>query len=154
MIIRNVNLSDIPGIIKLNNKESKWVGEKDISFFSNYFDIPFFYTVEDMKRIVGFLMAMDEKCDYGSENYLWFKGRYDKFYYIDRVIVDGSMRGKGIASMLYKEVINNKGSVPLVAEVAIEPPNEGSVKFHDKVGFKEVGTLTSDGKKVRMYYLD
>jgi hypothetical protein len=64
------------------------------------------------------------------------------------------MRGKGIASLLYRELIDIKQDIPLVAEVSINPSNEGSVIFHDKIGFKEVGTLTSCDKKVRMYYLD
>ncbi|MFA5559142.1 MAG: GNAT family N-acetyltransferase, partial [Methanofastidiosum sp.] len=78
----------------------------------------------------------------------------NKFYYIDRVIVDESMRGKGIASLLYRELIDIKLDIPLVAEVSINPSNDGSVIFHEKIGFKEVGTLTSGDKKVRMYYLD
>ncbi|NYT03280.1 MAG: GNAT family N-acetyltransferase [Candidatus Methanofastidiosa archaeon] len=154
MNIRRAQEKDLPKILELNNIESKWVGKKEISFFQKYMNIPFFSIIEDKENVVGFLMVMDHNTEYDSINFLWFKNKFKKYYYIDRVIVDESMRGKGIASMLYKEVINNKGPVPLVAEVAIEPPNEGSVKFHDKVGFKEVGTLTSDGKKVRMYYLD
>ncbi|NPV50326.1 MAG: GNAT family N-acetyltransferase [Candidatus Methanofastidiosum sp.] len=154
MNIRRAQEKDLPRILELNNIESKWVGKKEISFFQKYWNIPFFSIIEDSDKVVGFLMAMDDCTDYDSVNFLWFKNKFRKYYYIDRVIVDESMRGKGIASMLYKELINNKGPVPLVAEVAIEPQNEGSVKFHDKVGFKEVGTLTSDGKKVRMYYLD
>jgi predicted GNAT superfamily acetyltransferase len=154
MNIRRAQDKDLPRILELNNIESKWVGEKEISFFQKYLNIPFFSIIEDTDKVVGFLMAMDHDTDYDSINFLWFKNKFKKYYYIDRVIVDESMRGKGIASLLYKEVINKKGDTPLVAEVAIEPPNEGSVKFHDKVGFKEVGTLTSECKKVRMYYLD
>ena len=154
MNIRRAQDKDLPKILELNNIESKWVGKKEISFFQRYMNIPFFSVIEDTSKVVGFLMAMDHDTDYDSINFLWFKNKFKKYYYIDRVIVDESMRGKGVASLLYKEVINKKGNMPLVAEVAIEPPNEGSVKFHDKVGFKEVGTLTSDGKKVRMYYLD
>lgn len=154
MVIRRVQEKDLLGVIELNNRESKWVGKKDIDFFQKYINIPIFIIFESNEKIVGFLMAMNEKINYDSENYLWFKKRYDKFYYIDRVIVDESMRGKGIASRLYKEVIGKKGNIPLVAEVSIVPSNEGSVIFHDKIGFKEVGTLKSGDKKVRMYYLD
>ncbi|KYC50091.1 MAG: Acetyltransferase (GNAT) family protein [Candidatus Methanofastidiosum methylothiophilum] len=154
MNIRRAQEKDLPKILELNNIESKWVGKKEIGFFQKYMNISFFSVIEDTEKVVGFLMAMDHDTDYDSINFLWFKNKFRKYYYIDRVIVDESMRGKGIASMLYKEVIDKKGPVPLVAEVAIKPSNESSVKFHDKVGFKEVGTLTSDGKKVRMYYLD
>ena len=153
MIIQRAQLNVLPKVVELNNRESKWVGKKDIAFFQKYMDIPFFNIVEDNSEIVGFLMAMDQNTDYDSINFLWFKERYDKFYYIDRVIVDESKRGKGIGSLLYRELIINKGNIPLVAEVSIEPSNEGSVIFHEKNGFIEVGTLTSGDKKVRMYCL-
>ncbi|MCC7572603.1 MAG: GNAT family N-acetyltransferase [Candidatus Methanofastidiosum sp.] len=154
MNIRRAQEKDLPRILELNNIESKWVGKKEIAFFQKYMNIPFFSVIENTEKVVGFLMAMDHSTDYDNINFLWFKNKFRRYYYIDRVIVDESMRGKGIVSMLYKEVINKKGPIPLVAEVSIEPPNEDSVKFHNKVGFKEVGTLTSGGKKVRMYYLD
>ncbi|KYC48095.1 MAG: Acetyltransferase (GNAT) family protein [Candidatus Methanofastidiosum methylothiophilum] len=154
MSIRRAKEKDLHRIIDLNNRESKWVGKKEIDFFQNYMDIPIFNVFETNDRIVGFLMAMDQNTDYDSINFLWFKNKFNKFYYIDRVIVDESMRGKGIASLLYKELIDTKGDIPLVAEVSINPLNEGSLIFHDKLGFKEVGTLKSCDKKVRMYYLD
>lgn len=154
MSIRRAEEKDLPRILELNNKESKWVGEKEIDFFQKYIDIPIFDVFEANDRIVGFLMAMDQNTDYDSMNFLWFKNKFNKFYYIDRVIVDVSMRGKGIASLLYKELIDTKGVIPLVAEVSINPSNEGSVIFHNKIGFKEVGTFTSGDKKERMYYLE
>ena len=154
MIIQRAQLNVLPKVVELNNRESKWVGKKDIAFFQKYMDIPFFNIVEDNSEIVGFLMAMDQNTDYDSINFLWFKDKFNKFYYIDRVIVDESMGGKGIASLLYRELIDIKQDIPLVAEVSINPSNEGSVIFRDKIGFKDVGTLTSCDKKVRMYYLD
>lgn len=154
MSIRRAKEKDLPSILDLNNRESKWVGKKEIDFFQKYMYIPIFNVFETNERIVGFLMAMDQNTDYDSINFLWFKDKFNKFYYIDRVIVDESMGGKGIASLLYRELIDIKQDIPLVAEVSINPSNEGSVIFHDKIGFKEVGTLTSCDKKVRMYYLD
>jgi hypothetical protein len=154
MSIRRAKEEDLPSILDLNNRESKWVGKKDIDFFQNYMDIAIFNVFEVNERIIGFLMAMDQNTDYDSINFLWFKNKFNKFYYIDRVIVDESMRGKGIASLLYKELLDTKGDIPLVAEVSINPSNVGSIVFHDKIGFKEVGTLTSGDKKVKMYYLD
>ncbi|HOC77711.1 MAG TPA: GNAT family N-acetyltransferase [Methanofastidiosum sp.] len=153
MIIRRAHLNDFPKILELNNKESKWVGNKDINFFQKYMNISFFNVAEYNGKIIGFLMAMNQNTEYDSINFLWFREKYDRFYYIDRVIVDESIRGKGIGSLLYKELLDKREDVPLVAEVSIEPSNEGSVIFHEKNGFIEVGTLTSGDKKVRMYYL-
>lgn len=153
MIVRRAHLNDLLKILELNNRESKWVGTKDIDFFQRYMNISFFSVAEYNGKIVGFLMAMDQNTEYDSINFLWFKERYNKFFYIDRVIVDESIRGKGIGSLLYRELMNKRENIPLVAEVSIEPSNEGSVIFHDKIGFREVGKLKSGDKKVRMYYL-
>ena len=146
MIVRRAHLNDLPRILELNNRESKRVGNKDINFFQKYMDISFFNVAE-------YNGTIDQNTEYDSINFLWFKERYDKFFYIDRVIVDESIRGKGIGSLLYRELMDKRENIPLVAEVSIEPSNEGSVIFHDKIGFREVGTLKSGNKKVRMYYL-
>ena len=45
----------------------------------------------------AFLIAFDENADYESENFLWFRARYERFAYVDRVVVPESARGKGVA---------------------------------------------------------
>jgi hypothetical protein len=35
----------------------------------------------------AFLIAFDQAADYDSPNYLWFRQRYARFVYVDRVVV-------------------------------------------------------------------
>jgi predicted GNAT superfamily acetyltransferase len=92
--------------------------------------------------IVAFCLGFREGADYDSLNYLWFSKRYEKFLYIDRVVVDINYQASGIGHLIYKEVFSlaEKNEVPLVtAEIDIEPPNPVSLRFHKKFGFSEVG---------------
>lgn len=34
----------------------------------------------------AFLLAFDERADYDNPNYLWFRARYPRFVYVDRII--------------------------------------------------------------------
>jgi len=155
MMIRAAGKKDLSAIIRLNNCEAGWVGVKGNAFFETCLNIPFFYVIEEQGKISGFLMAMSQSCDYGSKNFLWFKDRYKRFYYVDRVIIDHKERGKGLGTALYHELLKNRNSVPVVAEVSIDPLNATSIRFHEKLGFKEVGIFSADGKKIcRMYKLD
>ena len=43
----------------------------------------------------AFLLAVDQDADYSGPNFLWFRARYPRFVYIDRVIVAASQRQKG-----------------------------------------------------------
>ena len=108
-------------------------------------------------RVAGFLMGFRNGSSYDSINYQWFAQRFTDFLYIDRVVVGGDFHGQGIASRLYRDAIdwsrqNDLGS--LVAEIDLEPPNEGSLQFHRKFGFLEVDQLThSPGKRVSLQRL-
>ena len=58
-----------------------------------------------MARRIGnldaFLLAFDQDADYDSPNFLWFRARYPRFVYVDRVVVASSARGRGYARRLY-----------------------------------------------------
>jgi len=43
---------------------------------------------------------------YDSPNYLWFRQRYPRFVYVDRVVVARAMRGRGYARLLYAGLFN------------------------------------------------
>lgn len=104
--------------------------------------------------VSAFVIAFDEAADYQSPNYLWFRGRYQKFVYVDRIVVDPAQRGRGHARALYAEVIKRAvatGRPVIVCEVNIDPPNPRSDSFHAALGFTEVGSasLAGSGKTVR-----
>lgn len=64
------------------------------------------------------------------------------------IYVDSTYRNKGIATQLLKALIRrakDEGYKTMVA--GIDASNKGSMKLHEKLGFKHTGTLTQVGFK-------
>ena len=107
----------------------------------------------------GFLIALDEGAAYKNPNFDWFRGRYSRFVYIDRVVVEPARRGRGIARQLYEDLFGaaRAASRPrIVCEVNSDPPNPASDAFHARLGFAVVGTahLADRDKTVRYFCKD
>lgn len=102
-------------------------------------------------RVVGFALAFREGASYASPNYRWFSGKYERFLYVDRVVVARARHRAGVGSALYREVIavaRRQGLPRVVCEIDAEPPNAASAAFHERFGFVEVGTQwVGDGAK-------
>lgn len=111
----------------------------------------YFRAIEDERKLAGFLIGFDPTADYGSPNFTWFKEHYDRFVYIDRIIVAPAFRGKGVAFRLYRdlEVFAVARKIPMMTcEYNLRPENEDSRRFHEKYGFHEVGQQETDqGRK-------
>ena len=107
--------------------------------------------VESGGHVAAFLLALREGAGYVSPNYRWFDARGGAFLYVDRVIVDISQQGRGLASALYGDLIGfarETGVGRIACELDIEPANVPSARFHDRHGFIEVGTQwVADGTK-------
>jgi len=102
------------------------------------------------------LLAFDQDADYDSPNFLWFRARFDRFVYIDRVVVAPGRRGQGVARTLYGELFAQAvaaGHTLAVCEVNVSPPNPGSDVFHNALGFKEAGSATLAGGLRTVRYL-
>jgi len=103
----------------------------------------------------AFLLAFDQGADYDSPNFLWFRARYPRFVYVDRIVVAASARGRGCARRLYRDLFEHAGKVGhecVVCEVNISPPNPASDAFHAALGFAEVGSASvHEGSKTVRY---
>ena len=110
----------------------------------------------DQNSLLGFVICLPPRTDYGSLNYAWFNDRYDGFLYVDRVAVSSLHRNMKIGTLLYSEVISlaEQKGIPVVAEVNRIPPNPGSMRFHERCGFTEVGTFNHQEKSVTMLLKD
>lgn len=114
------------------------------------------------RRIGGveaFILAFDQDSDYRGENFLWFKARYARFVYVDRIVAAAGARGRGLARRLYEGVFAaavQAGQSLVVCEVNAEPPNPQSDAFHKAFGFETVGfaSLGAGEKRVRYLCLD
>jgi len=102
----------------------------------------------------AFLIAFDERAIYDSPNYLWFRQRYRRFVYVDRIVVAAPLRGRGYARMLYCDLFSRArraGHDIIVCEVNSDPPNPALDAFHASLGFEEAGraAIHQGGKTVR-----
>ncbi len=99
------------------------------------------------------LLTFDQDADYDSPNFLWFRDRYPRFVYVDRIAVAAHARGDGLARALYEDLFQSAraaGHSDIVCEVNSEPPNPASDAFHARLGFEAVGRGALDnGKQVR-----
>jgi uncharacterized protein len=94
--------------------------------------------------VAGFCQVLPPGANYQSDNYQWFSARYDDFVYLDRVAVAEEYRGRGIGSRLYDEVERRSRASWFTLEVNLRPRNDGSLRFHARKGFVEVGQQETD----------
>lgn len=140
-------------LLALNNAHAVELSELDAAAFEDRIARACFARGYDDPA--AFLLAYDERAGAGlGPNYAWFKARYPRFVYIDRVVVDGAGRGRGIASRLYADLFAMAaaaGHALVGCEVNSDPPNPASDAFHARHGFAEVGLahLADRGKTVR-----
>ncbi|MDJ0930858.1 GNAT family N-acetyltransferase [Breoghania sp.] len=109
------------------------------------------------KDMDAFVLAFDETADYGSPNFLWFRERFDRFVYVDRICVDPALRGRGLARRLYEHIFDYARSVGagrVVCEVNAELPNPASDAFHASLDFHEVGSVLLPDRKKRVTYYE
>lgn len=104
----------------------------------------------------AFLLAFDQAAAYDSPNFLWFRERFERFVYVDRIVVAGTHRRRGLARALYDDlfaVARAAGHERVVCEVNSDPPNPGSDAFHAALGFETVGEARLEGRGKTVRYL-
>ena len=150
-IIRDVSDADLDAVLSLNQSEVPHVGSVDLLrmhwFAAN---ASYFRVAMDDDRLAAFLIGLRPGTSYDSPNYLWFCERYDDFAYVDRIAVAEFARRGGLASHLYEDFANAMPATvnTMTCEVNLHPPNESSMRFHERLGFHQVGLqLTENGSK-------
>ena len=138
-----INEQGLPGTGKVSKKEIVQLLEFSSLSVGAY----------DQGELVGFVVCLPPKTAYGSLNYAWFNEHYESFVYVDRIAVSEENRNKGVGSVLYDHVVSysKQHGVPVAAEVNRKPPNPGSMRFHHRFGFEEVGVLHHAEKSVTMF---
>lgn len=144
MHIRDALPADHPAILALNLESEALLSPMDARRLA-HLDAQAAYhrvAVDDEGNIAAFLLAFREGVDYDSPNYLWFAQRYPHFLYVDRVVVDGNVQGRGLGALLYRDLFvfaAVHGVDTIACEYYSKPPNAASAAFHARFGFREVG---------------
>jgi len=105
---------------------------------------------------LAFLLALAPGTEYDSENYRWFSAHRPGSLYVDRIVVAPHAHGRGLGRLLYaavEERARELGLAEITCEVNLEPPNPGSLAFHGRLGFVQVGEQVTKGGSVRVALL-
>ncbi len=147
----------LPTIVKINQEALPAVSSvtlKDMEHFLSIVD--YFRTLQLDDIIVGFLIALTPGKDYHSPNYKWFEKKFDSFMYVDRIVIDFAYQSNGFGWAFYNNLrkFTEYRSPRITCEVNLRPPNEGSIIFHEKYGFRQVGTQETEGGKKEVSLLE
>ena len=144
MPVRLLVPADLDRVLAINESGVPGVGPIDASQLAHLVDessMALVATVDDPTddTVAGFCLVLPPGADYGSVNYRWFSERYDDFVYLDRVAIAPEFQGRGLGRELYDEVERRADAAWFTLEVNLRPRNDGSLAFHDRLGFVEVG---------------
>jgi uncharacterized protein len=155
--VTSVDLSDrafAEALLALNNAhalELSWLEPERLKHL-----VAEAFLARSIGHLNGFLLAFDQTADYDSPNFLWFRSRYPRFVYVDRIVVVSAARGRGHARRLYRDLFEHAaqaGHDRVVCEVNMDPPNPASDAFHAALEFVEVGTASVHGGSRTVRYL-
>lgn len=143
-ILRNAIESDLESIVMLNTAVERQTSPMSsdrlrlLAQYSSYYKVA---VIES--EVAGFLIAMPNGTAYDNDNYAWFDRRVPSFLYVDRIVVGAEFSGHGVGSKLYADLFafaRTKKVKAITCEYNIKPPNLASRAFHNKFGFRELGT--------------
>lgn len=157
MDIHTLKKKDVPSLWCINEDGLPGVGkvtEAALADLLSLAELPL--GAFDGDALVGFVLCLVPGTRYASPNYAWFNEHYNSFLYVDRVAVLHTHRNRQVGTQLYASVIEhaNQRHWPIAAEVSLKPPNPGSMRFHGRHDFREVGTLHHEHQSVAMLLRD
>ena len=154
--VRLLELGDLEWVLKANNAAVPAVNPHDASSLRALIDgADRCWVAVDGTTPVGLLVTFGPGATYESTNYRWLSERYDRFRYVDRIVVIPEAKGRGVGRALYRALEEHVASVEaerVLCEVNIEPPNPSSIAFHTAMGWSPIADREiSVGKAVRYF---
>jgi predicted GNAT superfamily acetyltransferase len=144
MRIRDVAAADFPALLALNEESVHFLSPLDAPRLASLHSHAAYHRLIEIDgQVAGFLLAFRERAPYDSPNFLWFAARHSSFLYIDRVVVSSAQQGLGIGRRLYEDLFafaRETAAPCITCEFDVEPPNPQSQRFHERFGFREVGS--------------
>jgi predicted GNAT superfamily acetyltransferase len=154
MRIRELTSADLPAALLLNNANVPAVSPSDEAGFARLLELSELALAAvgdaavDGETLLGYVLLIRPGADYPSENYRWFEDRGTDFLYVDRILVSDAAQNQGVGAALYSAVFEAalaRGAAEVTCEVNVDPPNPGSLRFHARLGFVEVGRQATKG---------
>jgi len=155
--IRPLRLDDRADVLRINAAAGAAVIRLDPPELSRLTRISCLHLVAARAgdAIAGYVLAFSSNDAYDGQEFLAFRSSFDEpFWYVDQIAVESRCREMGVGRMLYEALVSGarqRSVRAIFCEVNTTPANPDSLNFHRRVGFEQVGTLsTLDGRKVAL----
>jgi uncharacterized protein len=145
--------SVLDDLLRLNNENARETSPLSREKLSNM--VAAASVASAIEPSIAFLLAFGQDDNFDGGHFRWFRGRLERFIYVDRIVVGDGHRRLGLGRLLYKDLFRRAellGHSHVACEVNIWPSNPTSDAFHAALGFTEVGTATTaDGARTVRY---
>ncbi len=155
--IRHATHTDIADLHAINQASTPGVGAVSEAEFAALLEMAALTAVAEQDgQPIGFILCMTEDTSYQSLNYLWIAARYSSFAYCDRIAIAAEARGRRLGEQLYERAFRHFTGMrdTLLCEVNLAPPNPGSLRFHERLGFRAIGEAWSPDRTKGVVYLE
>ena len=144
-VVRNILSTDVTRVLEINNANTPGVSELTLSELETDIKNCLHALAIDNEHgeVCAFCITFAPDAPDAGTNHQWFAERYKSFVYLDRIAIDSNHQNRGLGALLYQSVeqqmLNSSEHSLLCCEVNLEPPNPGSLRFHHRIGFTEIG---------------
>ena len=144
-VVRNIENADLQRVLEINNANTPGVSELTFAELESDLNnsLHALAIVNEQGEVCAFCITFDPGAPDAGANHQWFAERYISFVYLDRIAIDSNHQNRGLGALLYQAVeqhmLKSAEHSLLCCEVNLEPPNPGSLRFHKRIGFTEVG---------------
>lgn len=152
IVIRDVREHELDSVLALNNNAGLAILPLDQAKLHRFYETAEYFRVAERDgNLAGFLVGFGDDGDHDSSNFAWFRERYPKFFYIDRIVVASRRRGGGVGRAFYADVQSyaELRYPQLACEVFLDHGADAALLFHGSFGFREVGQNTMNEVEVR-----
>ena len=142
---RNIEIADLARVLEINNANTPGVSELTFAELESDLNNSLHALAIDNQQgdVCAFCITFDPGAPDAGANHQWFAERCKSFVYLDRIAIDSNHQNRGLGTLLYQSVeqrmLDSAEHSLLCCEVNLEPPNPGSLRFHKRIGFTEVG---------------
>ena len=163
MLIRPVAADDLPALHAINQASTPGVSAETPGDLARWIALGRCLAAQGERGApLGFLNLIDQGREgYPSPNLAWFEARRAAgdgagFVYVDRIALAPGARGRGIGQALYRAAFAAWAGrrAAMVCEVNTRPPNPGSLRFHERLGFARVGGQAIEPGAYEVAYLE
>ncbi len=153
IVVRDVREHELDSVLALNNAAGPAILPLDAARMRHFFETAEYFRIAERDgNLAGFLIGMGSDAGHESSNYGWFRERYPRFFYIDRIVVASRRRGGGVGRAFYADAQSyaELRYPQMACEVFLDDgDNDPVLLFHGSFGFREVGQHVMPGTGTR-----